>query len=165
MTTTIKNTQASSIEPAREVNAGEQNANIQEKTKLISAAFESGLKIATDKVQIDYQNDHFEFMVRMRQNDGFEALPRLDTLPHNAKENHQVQKLQGATHVLLGTVAFDELHSGDEIQNHITLTMRLVNAETGVIVRAGHADANCGISLSGKKMGMLLKAARQDMLQ
>ena len=135
--------------------------HLQKQARLIAQGFEQGLSIGAAKIKIEYVDGQFEFMIRMRENNGFEALPQLNTETIQSVQNG-ASKLMGASHILLGTLGFENRSATNPLDNHITVHMRLVEGETGQIVRSGFAEALYGTTLTPEQMGILFSAAAQN---
>ena len=138
--------------------------HLQKQARLIAQGFEQGLSIGAAKIKIEYVDGHFEFMIRMRENNGFEALPQLNTETIQSVQNG-ANKLMGASHILLGTVNFENHSAPTPADNQIAINMRLVDSETGHIVRSGFAEALYGNNLTPEQMGKVLAAAGRRVRQ
>ena len=146
---------------------------LQDRTIAIQTGMLNALNLRPEQVDLVATNESaFEFMIRFQKTNKFEVLPSTETLKNEVNRHlsngtsKQIEgTYKGASHVLLGTIQFDESTIHGDRRNHVSVTMRLVDTTSGQILEAGDSQMTSGSVVLGKTMAAVIHEARQRMRQ
>lgn len=161
--------------PPRLVGQNQNNApdtpTTRDRTVMIQTGMLGALGLRPNQVDLEAKSESsFEFTVRFHKTNMYEILPSGSALKQKVNEHMKAGtskqlegSFKGASHVMVGTVHFDESSIHGDKRNHIRVTMRLVESGSGVIIQAGDAQVTCGSVILGKTMAEVFNQARQRM--
>lgn len=135
-----------------------------EHKELIQKTVMSVFQIGESDLSVSGGSESYDCLVRLRQSNGFNILPRKDVAEALSKKDlgaNATRFLGSASHLLkarVGLVEENEMHS-------VSVRIRVVTADSGRTLRQGEAMGICPSNLLNQTLNDLLSSARRKMLR